>query len=256
MQVSCFCEGHRCLRSSGTPRPKSLSSLRGYRVDPLVLAQCPTWALTLTGDWIKSGAEDGFWWFMKVYGSLRVWRVWCVWCVWCDWCVLTRTLLWQYDAVWIRAGLYSMAVRRALDMRLAIFSRRSEGLHWSANIKNRKRSGVFQLLLGQPQACPGYSSLLYSPAVKDIDASAAVARPAQRASATSVDTVWIHWFWRSAQHEPWHSQETGLNQGLRMVSDGLWRFMVVYVFDVFDVYDVYDVCDVIAMCWAAQHGCT
>ena len=132
------CEGHRCLRSSGTPRPKSLSSLRGYRVDPLVLAQCPTWALTLTGDWIKSGAEDGFWWCMKVYGSLRVWRVWCVWCVWCDWCVLTRTLLWQYDAVWIRAGLYSMAVRRALDMRLAIFSRRSEGLHWSANIKNRQ----------------------------------------------------------------------------------------------------------------------
>ena len=41
-----------------------------------------------------------------------------------------------------------------------------------------------------------------------------------------------------------------------MVSDGLWRFTVVYVFDVFDVYDVYDVCDVIAMCWAVQHGCT
>ena len=71
--------------------------------------QCPTWALTLTGDWIKSGAEDGFWWCMKVYGSLRVWRVWCVWCVWCDWCVLTRTLLWQYGYVlgctaWLYVG--------------------------------------------------------------------------------------------------------------------------------------------------------
>ena len=163
--------------------------------------------------------SDGVWRFTVVY-VFDVFDVYDV-CVWCDWCVLTRTLLWQYDAVWIRAGLYSMAVRRALDMRLAIFSRRSEGLHWSAHIKNRKKSGVFQLLLGQPQACPGYSSLLYSPAVKDIDASAAVARPAPRASAASVDTVWIRSFWRSAQHEPWHPQETGLNQGLRMVSDGL-----------------------------------
>ena len=72
-------------------------------------SQCPTWALTLTGDWIKSGAEDGFWLCMKVYGSLRVWRVWCVWCVWCDWCVLTRTLLWQYGYVlgctaWLYVG--------------------------------------------------------------------------------------------------------------------------------------------------------
>ena len=103
------------------------------------------------------------------------------------------------------------------------------------------RSGVFQLLLGQPQACPGYSSLLHSPAVKDIDASAAVASPAPRASAASVDTVWIHWFWRSAQHEPWHSQETGLNQGLRMVSDGVWRFTVVYVWRVWRVWCVW--CD-------------
>ena len=132
--------------------------------------------------------------------------------------------------------------------------------------------GRFSCFWANPQACPGYSSLLYSPAAKDIDASAAVARPAQRASATSVDTVWIHWFWRSAQHEPWHSQdmlldvtqETGLNQVLRMVSDGVWRFTVVYVFDVFDVYDVCDVIDVFWLghcygsmdtCWAVQHGC-
>ena len=124
--------------------------------------------------------------------------------------------------------------------------------------------GCFSCFWANPQACPGYSSLLYSPAAKDIDASAAVARPAQRASATSVDTVWIHWFWRSAQHEPWHSQETGLNQVLRMVSDGVWRFTVVYVFDVFDVYDVCDVIDVFWLghcygsmdtCWAVQHGC-
>ena len=147
------CEGHRCLRSSGTPRPKSLSSLRGYRVDPLVLAQCPTWALTLTGDWIKSGAEDGFWWCMKVYGSLRVWRVWCVWCVWCDWCVLTRTLLWQYDAVWICAGLYSMAVDRALDMkvwRFALICKYQKQKTSPKHLETTLQARVFPISFGLP----------------------------------------------------------------------------------------------------------
>ena len=55
--LSCFCEGHRCLRSSGTLHPQTLSNLPGHE-DPLVLVQrSPTRALTLTGAWIEFGAE-------------------------------------------------------------------------------------------------------------------------------------------------------------------------------------------------------